>query len=291
MDSAIIKRIVAMVVILLIAIGIALAGSQNGLEVAGIPIFALEVALAFIIQWIVFIPSFLNSTEKFFDLTGSITYLTVVITALVFAGEYDTRSVLLTILIGIWAARLGSFLFMRIRQAGEDIRFREIKVNFTRFLVVWTLQGLWITFTAAAAIAAITAASKKEMGIIGYLGVAVWIIGFGIEVIADTQKSRFRANPDNKGKFINTGLWAWSRHPNYFGEIVLWVGIAIIAIPVLQGWQFVTLISPIFVTLLLTRISGVPMLEKKADERWGGQEDYEQYKANTSVLIMIPPKK
>jgi steroid 5-alpha reductase family enzyme len=113
----------------------------------------------------------------------------------------------------------------------------------------------------------------------------VWVFGFAMEAIADYQKSRFNASPANQGKFINTGLWSRSRHPNYFGEIVLWVGVAIIALPVLQGWQWVALISPVFVTLLLTRISGVPLLEKKADEMWGGQEDYEAYKKNTPVLI------
>jgi len=105
------------------------------------------------------------------------------------------------------------------------------------------------------------------------------------EVVADTQKSRFNTDPANKGKFIQSGLWSRSRHPNYFGEIVLWIGIAIIAVPVLQGWQWIAMISPLFVTLLLTRVSGVPLLEKKAGKKWGGQVDYEEYKKNTPVLI------
>ena len=123
------------------------------------------------------------------------------------------------------------------------------------------------------------------------IGFIVWLIGFAIEVIADQQKSAFKANPANKDKFIKSGLWSWSRHPNYFGEIVLWVGVMIIALPVLRGWQWVALISPIFITLLLTRISGIPMLETRADEKWGGQKEYENYKAGTSVLIPMPPSK
>jgi steroid 5-alpha reductase family enzyme len=137
---------------------------------------------------------------------------------------------------------------------------------------------------------AITTTNRKELGLFAMLGALVWIFGFAIEATADAQKSRFRADPENKGKFIDTGLWSWSRHPNYFGEIVLWVGVAIIALPVLQGWQWVTLISPVFVTLLLTRISGIPILEKRADEKWGGQEDYEAYKEHTPVLIPRPPE-
>jgi len=106
-----------------------------------------------------------------------------------------------------------------------------------------------------------------------------------MEVIADAQKSHFNADPANKDKFIQTGLWSRSRHPNYFGEIVLWIGVLIIAMPVLQGWQWAALISPVFVTLLLTRISGVPLLEKKADQEWGGQAGYETYKKQMPVLI------
>jgi steroid 5-alpha reductase family enzyme len=116
----------------------------------------------------------------------------------------------------------------------------------------------------------------------------VWVLGFAIEATADAQKTRFRADPKNKGGFIHTGLWAWSRHPNYFGEITLWIGVAIITLPVLRGWQWVTLISPVFVALLITRVSGIPLLEKRADEKWGGQADYEAYKERTPVLIPRP---
>lgn len=153
------------------------------------------------------------------------------------------------------------------------------------------MQGLWVTFSLAAALASITAETKVELDIFALVGFVVWLLGFGIEVAADQQKSKFKQVPANKDKFIQTGLWAWSRHPNYFGEIILWIGVTIIALPVLSGWQWVTLISPVFITLLLTRISGVPMLEARADEKWGGQPDYEAYKANTPVLIPRPPSK
>ena len=178
-----------------------------------------------------------------------------------------------------------TFLFTRIQKAGKDDRFDEIKPLFVRFLNVWTIQALWVTFTAAAALVAITTSTRKEMDCYSVIGALVWLFGFIFEVAADAQKSRFNADPANKGKFIQTGLWARSRHPNYFGEIVLWIGVAIIALPVLQGWQWVAMISPIFVTLLLTRVSGIPLLEKKADKKWGGQEDYESYKKKTPVLI------
>ena len=277
--------LVALPVVILIGMGVAWAGSQGSAEVAGVPLFALCVAAAFLVQWIVFIPSYAAQTEKFFDLTGSLTYISVTILAVALSPVQDGRSLLLMALVIIWAGRLGSFLYRRVHKEGGDGRFDDIKPSFIRFLNVWTIQGLWVTFTAAAALVAITSQHRQPLGWVAALGALVWLIGFGIEVVADSQKSQFRANPANKGKFINTGLWAKSRHPNYFGEIVLWLGVAIVALPVLQGWQWVALISPAFVTLLLTRVSGIPLLEKRADEKWGGQPEYEQYKKETPVLI------
>jgi steroid 5-alpha reductase family enzyme len=282
------NSLLGVVVTVLVGVGMAWAGSQGGATVGGIPVFALVVALAFLIQWLVFIPAYLLQNESFFDLTGSLTYISVTVLAVLLSSVGDGRSILLLALVVAWAARLGIFLFRRIRKAGKDARFDELKTSFPRFLLTWTLQGLWVTLTLAAALAAITTTTRKELGLFALIGFVVWAVGFGFEVVADSQKSRFRANPDNKGKFIHTGLWAWSRHPNYFGEIVLWIGVAIIALPVLRGWQWVTLVSPVFVALLLTRISGVPMLEKRADEKWGGQEDYEAYKERTPVLIPRP---
>lgn len=273
------------IILIIVGVLVALAGSQNGSSVAGIPVFALLVGLAYVIQWVVFIPAYKFQTEKFFDITGSITYITLVVIAFLLSQDVDARSTLLAALVIVWAIRLGSFLFRRIQKAGKDDRFDEIKPSFFRFLNVWTIQGLWVTFTVAAALTAITTTVRKELDAFAMVGLLIWVFGFAFEAIADSQKSRFNADPNNKGKFIRTGLWSRSRHPNYFGEIVLWIGVAVIAAPVLQGWQWAAMISPIFVTLLLTRISGIPLLEKKADKKWGGQEEYESYKKNTPVLI------
>ena len=291
MNEKDIQFLVAVIIILIIATFLAFAGSQGGATIlGGIPIFALGVFIAFIIQWIAFIPAYLKKTEKFFDLTGSLTYISVIVLAIALSPEIDTRSIILMILVTIWALRLGLFLFRRIMREGEDKRFKKIKQSGSRFLLTWTIQGLWVSFTLAAALAAITVEHGTVFGLIGLIGVLVWIIGFGFEVIADYQKSKFRSVPENKGKFITSGLWSISRHPNYFGEILLWLGIAIIALPTLEGWRWITLVSPVFVTLLLTRVSGVPLLEKQADDKWGGQEDYEEYKKRTPVLIPNPFK-
>jgi len=285
MNKSAIKSIIGIILSILVGVGLAIAGSQGSARIGGIPIFALGIIAVYLIQWIAFIFSYINKTEKFYDLTGSFTYISISFFLILAIPDIDGRAVLLFAMVIIWATRLGTFLFNRVMQAGKDDRFDEIKVNFFRLLLTWTLQGLWVSFTASAAWAAIATTNRKELGIIAVIGFVIWAIGTIFELLADAQKSEFKAKPENDGKFIQSGLWALSRHPNYFGEIIIWVGVAVVAIPVLSGWALLTLISPLWVIAQLTLISGIPMLEKKADKRWGGQEDYERYKKNTPILI------
>lgn len=270
---------------LLIGALIAVAGSQYGDTYNGFPIFGLVVAIAFFIQVVAFIPAFISQTEKYYDITGTITYVLTTLIAVFLVSSLDTRSLLLGVLVLIWTLRLGIFLFKRINKVGKDVRFDSLKPSFIRFLNAWIVQGLWVTFTAGAALTAISSNNQVTFESIGLIGLIIWIIGFTIEVQADNQKKKFNEDPSNKNKFINTGLWSKSRHPNYFGEILLWFGIAVIAFPVLKGSQSFTLVSPLFVYILLTRGSGVPMLEKKADKTWGGDPVYEEYKDSTPILF------
>ena len=219
-----------------------------------------------------------------------LTTLRFVALALSLLPERDPRSLLLGALVVVWAVRLGSFLFARISADGSDGRFDELKPSLPRFLMTWTLQGLWVFLTLSCALAAMTSTTPVPLGFVGFVGLALWVAGFAIEVIADHQKRRFRADPANRDQFISTGLWAWSRHPNYLGEITLWAGIAILAIPALSGWQYVTLISPVFVYVLLTRISGIPLLESRGSRRWGDRPEYRAYKERTPVLFPRPPR-
>jgi steroid 5-alpha reductase family enzyme len=277
--------VVSIPVVVVFAILMGIAGSRHGLLSGNVPVFGLAVALAFLINWLAFIPAYFLRTEKFYDLTGSFTYIALVSMSLWLSSNAGWRSVLVFSLVTIWALRLGSFLFRRVRRAGRDGRFDEIKQSFWRFLLAWTMQGLWVVFTVAPALIVITSSTRPAPGIVSAAGLILWIFGFTVEVTADAQKSRFRANPQNKDRFISSGLWSRSRHPNYFGEIVVWTGIALIALPVMVGWQYVALISPVFVTLLLTRISGIPILEERADKKWSGQPAYESYKKSTPILI------
>jgi steroid 5-alpha reductase family enzyme len=271
-------------------VGVAWAGSDHGIRVAGIPVMFICAGFAYAVQWVMFVHAWSAKTERYFDLTGSITYVVMILAAVWLSGALDPRSLVLAGLIVVWALRLGPFLYRRIKSAGEDRRFRSIRTSFPAFFMTWTLQGTWVCVTASCALAAITSQSRVAAGTALWLGSAVWLFGFVVEVVADRQKSAFRADPNNTGRYISNGLWAWSRHPNYFGEIVLWLGIAVIAYPALAGWQVLTLISPLFVLVLLTAISGVRMLETRADKTWGHEPEYQAYKRNTPVLMLWPPR-
>ena len=243
------------------------------------------ILLIFCIQWVSFIPAFIFQTEKFYDLTGSITYLTTVFTALYITDSGNISDYVIVSCVAIWAIRLGSFLFMRIHKAGEDRRFRDIKPNFTRFFMTWTLQGMWVSMCLLCVLTALSSYSGIIVNNIFYIGLMIFISGFIIEVLADHQKTVFRKNIDNKDKFISSGLWAYSRHPNYFGEILLWLGIAVMSFSSLEGFQYFTLISPIFVYILLVYISGIRMLENQANKKWGHLDSYKEYLKNTPRLF------
>ena len=273
-----------------IGLGVAWAGGQGGVHVAGLPLMVVAAIVAFAVQWLAFVPSYLRQTEHYYDLTGSLTYQALTWGTLIAAGTYAPRPWLLAGLVAIWSGRLGVFLFRRVRAAGKDGRFDDVKTDGGRFLMFWSMQGLWVVLTMAAALSVLALPMSAPLGILDGVGLAVWGIGFAIEVVADRQKSRFKADPAHDGRFIDRGLWAWSRHPNYFGEITLWVGVALIALGDLAGWRLVTLISPVFVFVLIRFASGVPMVEKRADERWGDEEAYQEYKAKTPMLVPRPPR-
>lgn len=264
---------------------IAVAGSVESVLLAGIPVFGMCVAGAYAAQWVAFAPALLLETERHFDLVGSATFVAAISVAYASRDTFDARSLLITAMVAIWAARLGTFLFQRIRRDGFDRRFARLKTAAIPFLMTWTLQGLWISVTLSCALAAVTASDTAALEWTAAVGMAIWGFGLAVEVVADRQKQRFRAAPENANAFIDTGLWAYCRHPNYLGEVVLWTGMAVVALPALQGFGYLTLVSPVFVWALLVRISGVPMLEARADRQWGGEPAYETYKAETPVLI------
>ena len=238
-----------------------------------------------IIHWVAFVPALIFQTEKFYDLTGSICYAFASI--FIYYQTYGTAlslSLLISMAVLIWTLRLGSFLLKRVLDAGEDKRFRTIKTSPTQFFMTFNLSALWVVICS---LCALTAVSNGVLRVepIFYLGLSTFVVGFLIEVIADNQKTKFRSIPENSNKFITTGLWSISRHPNYFGEVVLWVGIAVMSLPYLEGIQFWTLISPIFSFTLIYFVSGVRMLEARANVKWGENTEYQNYVEKTPVFF------
>lgn len=247
------------------------------------------VMLAFLIQWVAYIPAYIFQTEKFYDLTGSLSYLTVIWFVFFSSNNLsglNIQNLIVVTLISIWAIRLGTFLFGRIHKDGEDKRFRTIKTSASQFFMTWTLQGMWVSICTMCAITAISSSQGIIANVLFYLGLVFFIVGFAIEVVSDQQKSAFRAVPENKEKFITSGLWSKSQHPNYFGEILLWSAIALLSISSLNGTQYLTLVSPIFTYVLLVYISGVRMLDDMGNKKWGHLEEYKEYKRNTPTLFL-----
>lgn len=247
---------------------------------------------SFAIHWTVFAHAsgllFGNErTEKFYDLTGSIAFLTTSTLSVVYApGQLSSRSTLLTGAVILWTLRLGSFLFGRIQATGKDSRFDKIKPSLLRFFAAWTLSGLWVFVTALPVFAVNASSHHPSLGFRDYLGLSLWVFGFALEIVADTQKDTWRSQKANHGKFINTGVWALSRHPNYFGEITLWLGIFISASSAFSTpgmWSSV--LSPVLVFLLLVYVSGIKLLEAAGDKKWGKEQNYITYKQQTPVLI------
>jgi len=283
------KDIFNVLIILTLSIVFAFFANPKLIDIQNIPIFILIMSSIYFIHWIVFLPSFIIRSEKYFDITGTFAYLFSL--SLIFYFLITTQNVIklrsLTVfmLISIWSIRLGYFLFSRIIREKQDKRFANLKKSFSKFFVTWTVSGMWVFITSLNGLTVIVNNVSYYNDFFYFIGLIIWIVGFLIEVISDEQKRRFKINVENKNKFISTGLWKISRHPNYFGEMLIWIGIALISFPTLVGFQYFTLISPIFVIWLLTNISGINLLEEKADLKWGQITSYIEYKENTPILI------
>ena len=286
--------IVVISTILIIGVIVSLVG-KNSVEINGYSAVLCCAIICIGTQWFAWIPASIKQTERFYDLIGGLTYLTVIIFSLWAGSQSESpsiRELIISSLVVIWSLRLSFFLYRRIHRTGKDGRFDELKNSPIRFLVPWTLQGLWVFLTMIVVIVINSQnGSSPPLGIWDGLGLVVWISGFVIEVLADNQKNVFNAKPENQGKWIDSGLWSFSRHPNYFGEILLWSGIAIFGISCLTGLELLTWISPVFIYLLLTKISGVPILDKRALEKWGDDPEYQKYREKTSLLLPIKRNK
>lgn len=245
-------------------------------------LIALIIALG--LNILMFIPAYLWKTDKLTDISYAVTFALLAIIGLV-AGGITIPSIILVTAILIWSIRLGSYLLIRIHKMGRDKRFDEMRKSFWRFGRFWVLQGLtvWIVLLPSLLF---LAKSPTELNWYAYAGLTIWAFGLTIEAVADMQKFRFINNTKNKGKWIDTGIWKYSRHPNYFGEMALWFGLYIFVFGNLSNTEaLIGIIGPLYIALLILFVSGVPLLEKRANKKWGDNPEYIKYKQRTSILI------
>ncbi|KAJ6805633.1 uncharacterized protein M6B38_416855 [Iris pallida] len=240
-------------------------------------------------QLLFFIITALLKFDKLTDFAGSTNFILLGILTLALKGAWHFRQIVLTIFVVIWGLRLGLFLLMRILQWGEDRRFDEMRENLGKLAFFWAFQAFWV-WTVSLPVTVVNASNRnpsvKPQDIIGWI---MWSVGLAIEATADQQKLDFKNSAANRGKWCNVGLWKYSRHPNYFGEILLWWGIFVAATPVLRGAEWLIVLGPIVLTLLLLFISGIPLLEESANKRYNSNEDYRMYRLTASPLVPLPP--
>ncbi len=247
--------------------------------------------ISFAIQALFFIFAASFRTDKVTDLSYSLSFAILSIVLVALSRAFAPIQLLASALVIVWAARLGAYLLSRILRIGKDARFDDKRGNFLVFLRFWVVQAIAVWAIMLPVTVLLSLSSAPSLGAVSLAGAALWAIGFAIEIASDAQKYAFRNNPVNDGRWIQSGLWKYSRHPNYFGEVVLWWGLFILALPGLSASMLFALVGPVFITLLLLFVSGVPLLEKSAEEKHGNNPEYQAYKHRTSVFILMPPRK
>jgi steroid 5-alpha reductase family enzyme len=249
----------------------------------------LSLLISFAIQAFFFAFAATLKTDKVTDLSYGLTFIVLAIFWLIRNDvAIDSLKILVAVLVILWGVRIAGYLLFRIIKTGTDDRFDDRRDDVIAFAKFWILQG---TAVWAIMIPAVYMLSRtEELAITGYaiVGSIVMLVGLVIETVADQQMYRFKFHKDSKGKWIDKGLWHYSRHPNYFGEMIVWWGIFIIGFPIYEGLGWLTIIGPIFITVLLRYVSGVPLLEKKAEKRWGDNPNYIKYRESTNLLIIGP---
>jgi len=252
-------------------------------------IFLLAAGAVLLYMTVWFVAALLRKRNDIADVAWGLGFVLTGLVSLAAAGEYAPRGLLATGLVAIWGVRLALHIFLRNRGKGEDPRYRKWREEWGRwflprsFLQVFMLQGALLVLVATPLIF-VNAAPASPLSWIDGLGALVWLAGFFFETVGDLQLSRFLRDPANRGKLMTGGLWRYTRHPNYFGEVTLWWGIWLLAAAVPNGWA--TVIGPLAITFLILKVSGIPMLE----ERYEGRADFQEYKRRTSAFFPLPPR-
>ncbi len=249
----------------------------------------LYLGVSFVINMSMFLIAFRLQSDKLTDISYAVTFMTLALFGF-FRSSGEIFHVLLLIMVGLWAIRIGGFLLYRVIKIGKDQRFDGMREHFFTFSRFWILQAVTVWVLMLPSLLAFE--SSGQLSTLAYIGLAIWTVGLVTEAVADFQKYRFSQVAKNKGTWIDSGIWRFSRHPNYFGEILVWVGVycvTYVSLAPVEAW--IGLLSPVFITVLLLFVSGLPLLEKSADKKWAHVKEYRAYKAATSVLIPLPKRR
>ncbi|MCX6306514.1 MAG: DUF1295 domain-containing protein [Bacteroidetes bacterium] len=232
---------------------------------------------------IIFILALARKDNSIVDVAWGAGFIIIAVYSIIQSGEVDIRKMIVSLLVLLWGLRLSFHIMVRNSGKGEDFRYKAWRDTWKYFVIrsffqIFMLQGVFMLIISMP-IWFINSGIGPPLGPWDSIGLLVFGIGFLMEVIADYQLAEFKKNPVNRGKIITSGLWSVSRHPNYFGESLVWWGISFYALSFPNGWY--TLIGPVVMTLLLRFVSGVPMLEKK----YAGRPDWEEYKSRTAAFV------
>ncbi len=250
----------------------------------------VSLAVALAVNGLFFAIAAVRRTDVVTDLSYSLTFALLAV-ALPFTGAAEPVQLIAALLVLLWAVRLGGYLFRRILRMKVDHRFDEMRDDPLRFARFWFLQAITVALVMLPVSYLLDRQHPPGIGAWTITGSAVWLVGAVVEAVADAQKSAFRGKDENRGRFIAGGLWRYSRHPNYFGEILVWWGLFAYTVPFLDGAAFAVVAGPVFITLLLLFVSGIPLVERSADEKYGHDPAYRDYKRRTSVLVPLPPRR
>lgn len=253
-------------------------------------IFLVCALAVWVYMTLAFVLALILKDNSIVDILWGPGFVLVASVSLALGPHVGRRPWLVTALVVLWGFRLATHILVRKLGKGEDFRYAHWRRAWGRsfvlrsYIQIFILQGIFLLIIASPVIL-IAASSGPRLGVWDGLGGLVWVAGFVFEVASDAQMERFKREPANKGRIIGTGLWRYSRHPNYFGEAAMWWGIFLIGLAVPRGWM--GLLSPVLITVLLTKVSGVPLLEKK----YAGNAEFAAYARRTSGFIPWFPKR
>jgi steroid 5-alpha reductase family enzyme len=250
---------------------------------------AITAAITAGYQLLFFAITYVFKIDTVTDFAGTSNFLVLSVVSFLTGSLSDVRKVVVTSLVCLWALRLTGFLLYRIVLWGEDRRMDRMRGDLSKLVLFWTFQAVWVWVVSLPVTILNVSTRDSALVVTDYGGWILFFSGLALETVADFQKLFFKASVESRGKWINVGVWRWSRHPNYFGEILVWIGVVISSHPVLKGWGWTAVLSPVFLAWLLLFVSGIPLLESSSNKKHGENQQYMDYKRRTSILIPLSP--